>query len=79
MIRIALLSLGASVVFVGFALPFYIPAATGFVAAAATAALGCAAIRFAERRTKARLAEDSAWNRLMKVEGGELLSSGRGD
>ncbi len=73
MIRVVLLSLASFIVFVGFAMTFFMTAPIAKWVGALVIAIGCVAIVLVERWTKSHLAEDTKWNRLMKAEGEDLM------
>lgn len=79
MLRVLLLVVCLGVVFLGFALPFFIAGAPGLVAGAFVIVLGSALYWFVETRTAHRLQKDSTWNIFVKSGGQEEGLFGNSD
>ena len=73
MVRIILLALAGSVIFAGIGTIFIIPGSVGLVVGFAVAIFGAVLLWAVEARTRRSLQSDTAFNRLMKVEGDDLL------
>lgn len=65
MTRLALLSISLGIVFVGFAIPFFVPDTKGLLFGAAAILAGAVLTAVTEIRTAKWLDEDSAWNRFI--------------
>ena len=73
MIRLLLFSLAGFAIFSGFAVPFVLPGFFGVLFAVVLIALGGLALWLIDWQTKAHLDRDALFNRVIKVEGDELL------
>lgn len=71
--RFILLTLSAATIFVGFGLPFIVDGRLGLVAGGLVVLFGAGVFWLFEMRTKASLEQDSAFNRLLKSDGENLI------
>lgn len=71
--RLLLLGVTAIPIFIGFALPFAMPGATGLALAVLFVLGGAGLLRWVERRTQSALKHDTALNRTLKAEGDNLV------
>lgn len=79
MLRLILLSMASAVVFLGFAIPFVVLGAPGWLVGGSAIGVGAALVWVAERATQKSLQADSAFNRLLKTDGENLVELPRSE
>ena len=76
-LRLLLLSLTMTPIFVGFAMPYAIPGPVGWLLAIALILLGAGLTWAAEGRSRHLLEADNPVNNLLRADGDELISKKR--
>lgn len=79
MARLISLTLAGTLIFAGFGIPFHSPDWRGLVLGAGTIVCGALLLLYVDKRTKNKLEANTAWNRVMKADGKNLVDREPGD